>query len=84
MLNTLRGNFDQIREKFMERPEDEREEMMDYLNSAMENLGDLLFSDDATIDDLDPYASALSNDQQAVDLFVETINGVLIVEANEQ
>ena len=63
MLDTLKDHFDPIREKFLERPDDEREEMVDYLNSAMENLGDMLFGDDATADDLDPYVTALNDEQ---------------------
>ena len=55
---------------------------MDYLNSAMENLGDMLFGEDATSDDLVPYVTALNDEQQ--DLFVATINETLIVEANDQ
>ena len=82
MLDTLRDHFDPIREKFLERSDEEREEMMDYLNSAMENLGDMLFGDDATADDLQPYVSALDDEQQ--DLFVATVNETLIVESNEQ
>ena len=63
MLDTLKDHFDGIRERFMERSEEERDEMIDYLNSAMENLGDMLFGDDATADDLDPYVTALSDDK---------------------
>ena len=56
--------------------------MMDYLNSAMENLGDMLFGDDATADDLVPYVTALGDEQQ--DLFVATLNETMVFEENTQ
>ena len=63
MLDTLKDHFDQIRDAYQNRPEDERDELMDHLNSCMENLGDMLFGDDATADDLTPYVTALDDAQ---------------------
>ena len=45
-------------------PDEEQEELKDYFNGTMENSGDLLFGEDSTADDLEPYIAALDDESQ--------------------
>ena len=55
--------------------------MKDFFNSTMENLGDMLFGEDSTADDLLPYVAGLDDAQQ--DQFVEAVNEALLFEKND-
>ena len=47
----------------------------------MENCGDLMFGDDSTVDDLEPYIAALDDESQ--DKFVATVNEAMLFQPNQ-
>ena len=80
LVDTLSEHWEAFREKFVGMPEDEQEEMKDHFNGQMENSGDLLFGEDSTADDLEPYIAAL--DDEAQTKFVETVNEAMLFQPN--
>ena len=61
-----------MREKHNSGSEEEKDEMIDFFNSNLENLGDTLFGDDATPDDIATYVDGL--DDAKSEQFVEAVN----------
>ena len=58
MLELMVENWDQLQEKFADYSESEKEEMIDHFNNTIENLGDMLFGDDANVDDFEQLVSS--------------------------
>ena len=61
-----------MKEKHNASSEEEREEMMDFFNSNLENLGDTLFGEDSTPEDLATYVDGL--DDTKSEQFVNAVN----------
>ena len=80
LVDTLSEHWDAVRDRFNAMPEDEQEELKDHFNGEMENSGDLLFGEDSTADDLEPYIAAL--DDEAQTKFVETVNEAMLFQPN--
>ena len=81
LVDTLSEYWDDMREKFNAMPADEQEELKDYFNGEMENSGDLLYGEDSTADDLEPYITALDDELQKK--FVATVNEAMLFQPNE-
>ena len=67
-----------MKEKHNSQSEEEREEMMDFFNSNLENLGDTLFGDDTTPEDLATYVDGL--DDSKAEAFCKAINEAVLIE----
>ena len=61
MVEALASNWTQIKDKFNEKSEEERDEMMDYFNSQIDNLGSCLFGEDTEPNELEALVNALSD-----------------------
>jgi len=62
-------------------PEDEKDELLNFFNSSMENLGEVLFGEHSTAEDLPQYVANLDDEKQ--DKFVETVNEAMFFESND-
>ena len=51
MVEIMTENWDQLQEAFKGYSDDEKEELMDHFNCAIDSLGDALFGDDSNISD---------------------------------
>ena len=80
LVDTLSEHWDAVREKFNAMPDDEQEEMKDYFNGEMENSGDLLFGEDSTADDLEPYIAAIDDESQTS--FVAMVGEAMLFKPN--
>ena len=80
LVDTLSEHWDAVRDRFNAMPADEQEELKDHFNGEMENSGDLLFGEDSTADDLEPYIAALDDENQTK--FVETVNEAMLFQPN--
>ena len=47
LVETLKENWDQMRKAYDEKDDAEKEEILDYFNSALDNFGELLFGADS-------------------------------------
>ena len=61
IIELMVDNWEQIQEKFSGQTQSEKEEMMDHFNSAIENLGDVLFGEDSNIDDFEQFAGGFED-----------------------
>ena len=61
MVEALSSNWPQIKDKYNEKSEEEKDEMMDYFNSQIENLGSTLFGEDTEATELETLVNALSD-----------------------
>ena len=51
MVDLMVDNWDQLQDKYQRMSDEDRDEMMDHFNSALNNLGETLFGGDANPDD---------------------------------
>ena len=78
MLELMVENWDQLQEKFADYSESEKEEMIDHFNNTIENLGDMLFGDDANVDDFEQLVSSFEETEQGK--FMESVQEALLIE----
>ena len=52
MLELMEENWEELQSAFAGHSNEEQEELLDYFNSAIEDLGDNLFGNDASFEDL--------------------------------
>ena len=78
LLETLKENWEQMRKAYNEKDDGEKEEMLNYFNSAIENFGETLFGDDSESNELGDFVNALTDAQ--CDTFVTTVNEGCILE----
>ena len=67
-----------MRKAYNEKDDEEKEEMLNYFNSALDNFGETLFGDDSESNELATFVNALSDDQCGI--FVTTVNEGCILE----
>ena len=67
-----------MRKQYTDKPAAEREEMLDYFNSALDNFGEILFGADSESDELADFVNALADDK--CDKFVATVNEGCLIE----
>ena len=78
LVDTLKENWDQMRKAYNEKDDAEREEMLDYFNSALDNFGEILFGADSESDELADFVNALADEK--CDKFVATVNEGCLIE----
>ena len=71
LVEALQANWDHMRKQFNEKEAAEQEEMLEYFNSAIDNLGETLFGADSESGELSDFANAL--DDKQCDVFVTTV-----------
>ena len=64
LVDLMVDNWDQLQDKYKNQSVEDREEMMDHFNGALNNLGDTLFGDDATPDDFRQFVGGLEDEQE--------------------
>ena len=74
----MQENWTQVKEKYKSLKADEKDEMMNYFNSAIENLGDILFGDDSEASELKTLVEALSDEK--CNEFVNAVKEGMILE----
>ena len=72
LVKTLKENWDQMRKAYDEQDDAEKEEILDYFNSTLDNFGELLFGADSEKDDLEPFVNVLADEE--CDKFVHSVN----------
>ena len=55
--------------------------MLNYFNTSLENLGDVLFGEHATDEDLIQYVAARNDQEQ--ETLVQTVNEAMLFELND-
>ena len=78
LVETLTENWNQMRKSYNEKDAGEKEEMLDFFNSAIDNLGEILFGDDSESAELADFVNSL--DDGKCDIFVTTVNDGCIIE----
>ena len=63
IVEALQENWTHVKEKYRSMKADEQEELMDHFNSAIDNLGDILFGEDSEADELKTLVDALSDEK---------------------
>ena len=58
----LCDNWDQLQDNYQSQTETEKEDMLEYFNSAIENLGDTLFGDDAEVEAFKDFVTGLEKE----------------------
>ena len=78
MIDMLSENWEQIQEAFKGKSEDEQEQLLAHFESINEDLGDCLFGDSASAEDVKKFVEGKSDAQQ--DTIAEAIQAALAVE----
>ena len=78
MLELMVENWDQLQEKFADYSESEKEEMIDHFNNTIENLGDMLFGDDANKEEFEELVNQSDEEQQRE--FLTCVKEALLIE----
>ena len=77
MLDLMTENWSQIQENFHAQEEQDREDMLEHFNQAIEELGDQLFGEDASKDDFDRFVRGLDDNEEKI--FLEAVNQALLL-----
>ena len=80
LLDMVNENWSQIKENFKASSEEEQEGLLEHFNSAQDEMGDMLFGDDADYEDFKNKFNALSDEQQAA--MITLINEVELFDTN--
>ena len=77
MLELMTENWSSIQENFQSQEEQDREDMLEHFNDAIEELGDQLFGEDASVDNFDRFVRGLDDNEEK--LFMEAVNQALLL-----
>ena len=62
LVDLLDENWSQVQEKFGDLSESDKQDMLDHFNASVEDIGEALFGEGATIDELRDLVSGLDPD----------------------
>ena len=65
VMETLCDNWSQLQDNYLNQTETEKEDMLEYFNNAIENLGDTLFGEDCDVEAFKDFVTGLEKGQQA-------------------
>ena len=78
MLDLLIDNWDQLQDRFNSYADSEKDEMVEYFNLTINNLGDNLFGDDATPSDFRQFVGGFEVEQEKK--FLSSVKEALLIE----
>ena len=62
LVDMLKENWEQIQTKYNELTETEKNKMLEHFNSSFENIGDMLFGEEADFIYVDEYINCLDEE----------------------
>ena len=82
LIDLLSENWQQIQDAFKAKSDDEQEALLEHFESINEDLGDCLFGEEASAEDVSKFINGKPDEEQ--DAIAQAINDALNVKEEEE